>query len=153
MQAEHRALTADQLTDLTTEVAEIRRKLVLVLEHLKAHPELKGSGKHASQRLRSLCPHHGAIPYERPLASAVPGVVPRPVAETVSQALDSVAGMPDEFGNYTRAERNAYQSPACPQCGGRTITTWIPSGGMSDPPDMWFPTTHRCADPKCVSDG
>lgn len=59
--------------------------------------------------------------------------------------------MPNEQGLYSRAERDAYESPPCPQCGGPTVTTWIPAGGLNDPPDHWLPGTYRCLDRSCVS--
>jgi hypothetical protein len=58
--------------------------------------------------------------------------------------------MPDDAGRYNALEQRDYQSPPCPECGGRTIQTWIDATGVADPigANLKIPGTYRCASPQ-----
>ncbi|KQS66322.1 hypothetical protein ASG41_13515 [Modestobacter sp. Leaf380] len=55
--------------------------------------------------------------------------------------------MPAEDGTYSTSERSTYSDGPCPQCGGRTVTTWIPANSIDHRDDRWIPGSYRCANP------
>ena len=59
--------------------------------------------------------------------------------------------MPDDQGRYRLNEQSQYQSPPCPVCGGRTITTWMKAGTLADKGEWYTPGSYRCAKRTCTS--
>jgi hypothetical protein len=61
--------------------------------------------------------------------------------------------MPDADGHYRTSEKSAYRSPECPECGGRTLQSWIKVSGLAHTEDLWIPGTYSCANPGKHSQG
>jgi hypothetical protein len=57
-------------------------------------------------------------------------------------------------GTYGASERAHYSGGPCPQCGGETITQWIPTRDLDSTETRYLPGPVRCANPRrCVSAG